>query len=444
MPLPVVILHGWSDTSKSFKSLAEFLTLNGYDTVPVFLGDYVSMEDQVTLKDLGAAMIRAVDDAGLPQKPKSFHVVVHSTGGLVVREYLRQVCAGKPAASPVSNICMLAPANFGSPLAKLGNSLIGRLTKGWNWDYPMQTGEKVLNALELASPYSWELAMADLFDPEFPIFAPKNVRVSVLVGSNAYDSVLRSSLHENGSDGTVRVSTANLNTHHLHLDWTDPDDLKLKRVDRNCPDLALAVFDRDHTTIHEPDPQGGWPETVLRSLNVTPAGYASHVDKCEEITRATFEAGRAGKHPERFHEFQHVVFKVRDQFDAPVLDYMVEFYQSNDRKDVVFQKFHGEIIEKVTTNKNDPSFRSFLFDTTDLVNYLNNVNPDAEIAMSISAAPLSKLVRYDYPKDGNPKAGIVVFSKKVRQFLLPNRPLLIEVILRRETDPKVFQLKKAK
>ena len=134
----------------------------------------------------------------------------------------------------------------------MGKSVLGRLTKGWGWDHLGQTGQQILNALELASPYSWALAESDLFDPNFRIFDPGNVLLTVMVGTAAYDNALRATLHEDGTDGTVRVSTANLKAHLLKLSFEDPAQPKLTVVPRNCPPLAFAVFNRDHTAIHDP------------------------------------------------------------------------------------------------------------------------------------------------------------------------------------------------
>src|SRR5262249_54716048 len=159
-----------------------------------------------TLFDLGAAFQRALSRNGIPTQRHSFDLVVHSTGALVAREYLRQVCvdpsAGRrdPSRSPVLHLCMLAPANFGSPLSTLGKSKLGRLFKGWDWNHLFETGQGVLDALELASPYSYQLALDDLFDPSFRIFAPENTFTTVIVGTIPYPDALRSSRHENGSD----------------------------------------------------------------------------------------------------------------------------------------------------------------------------------------------------------------------------------------------------
>ena len=54
----------------------------------------------------------------------------------------------------------LAPATFGSPQAKKGRSWLGALVKG-NHDLGpdfLNAGDMVLDGLELASKYTWELA----------------------------------------------------------------------------------------------------------------------------------------------------------------------------------------------------------------------------------------------------------------------------------------------
>src|SRR5437867_830997 len=92
--LPVIILHGWSDSSDSFRSLAGWLEQNGFNVIDIYLGDYLSMNDEITLTDLGVAFERALAEKNIAQNRFSFDVIVHSTGGLVIREYLRQFCGG--------------------------------------------------------------------------------------------------------------------------------------------------------------------------------------------------------------------------------------------------------------------------------------------------------------------------------------------------------------
>jgi pimeloyl-ACP methyl ester carboxylesterase len=435
-PNPVVVLHGWSDNSSSFKPLAAWLRTQGFPVTPIFLGDYLSMNDEITLKDLGYAFIRALNDKKVPQTPHAFDVIVHSTGGLVIREYLRQVCEGTPETTPVQNLLMFSPANFGSPLAALGKSVLGRLINGWDWNHFGQTGEAILNGLELASPYSWDLAMSDLLSPTNVIYDPKNTLVTVFGGTAAY-SGFRSALHENGSDGTVRVSTATLNTALLRLDCSNPDPINSLLVEKVTPPIAFAVFDRDHGAIHDPaDPRqtAQWTQLVLNALTIGPDGYADHVALCDKVAQDTFANGIANSpHPERYNQYQTLVVRVHDQFGDPVPDYMLEFYQdAGDDADNVFSAIHGDILEKVTTDSVDASYRSFLFNITSLRAYLAQ-NPNAAIEMSVSAASVSERITYR-----NPESGVPIFTGAAQNLIRPNTPLLVDIVLYRDPSLAVF------
>ena len=60
MSRQVAILHGWSDNSKSFVPLSEFLKKHGYQAVPIFLGDYISLRDDVNIDDVAKRMEEVV------------------------------------------------------------------------------------------------------------------------------------------------------------------------------------------------------------------------------------------------------------------------------------------------------------------------------------------------------------------------------------------------
>ena len=66
MRTPVVILHGYSDNSSSFQPLAQFLKAQGFTVVPIYLGNYVTLEDTITIPDLAKALEAAVRREALP------------------------------------------------------------------------------------------------------------------------------------------------------------------------------------------------------------------------------------------------------------------------------------------------------------------------------------------------------------------------------------------
>ncbi|MBY0308669.1 MAG: alpha/beta fold hydrolase, partial [Phycisphaerales bacterium] len=244
MPNPLVFLHGYSDTSRSFERLAGALAPQlGVQPDLISLGDYITLNDYVAYPDLLAALDKAWTQRNLPRDPFSVDMVVHSTGALVARQWLHWLTHAKdtpgdrgdaPEPCPVKHLCMLAPANFGSPLAHKGLSFIGRVIKGSqpNADGPLQSGRAILKGLELASPFTWNLAHRDRLVPETDqLYKPGACLCTVLVGNKGYDG-LAAMANEDGGDGTVRVSTANMNCAALTIDFTaDPQrpvhDLRL-------------------------------------------------------------------------------------------------------------------------------------------------------------------------------------------------------------------------
>lgn len=70
MPRSIVIVHGWSDDSKSFRRLAEQLEAwFGSAPTQIRLADWISLQDDVTYADLAAALDRAWTAQGLSRAP---------------------------------------------------------------------------------------------------------------------------------------------------------------------------------------------------------------------------------------------------------------------------------------------------------------------------------------------------------------------------------------
>jgi hypothetical protein len=438
-PNLVVILHGWNDTSASFQPLAAWLQGQGFRIIPIYLADYLTLHDEITIHDLGSAFSNALSANHIPKAPHAFDCIVHSTGGLVVREYLRQVCEGNPQDTPIQNLLMYSPANFGSPLAAMGKSVLGRMLDGWHPDALLQTGTAILNALELASPYSWDLGIADRLSPSTnDIFAPQNTLVTIVTGTAAYP-LPASLLHENGSDGTVRVSTASLNVAMVKIDCNNIDPAAIPSVEFPGSRIALAVLNRDHSDTHNPSDKlpdfDDWKRLTLAALTGNPSEYQALSKTCSEVAAATFAQGLTSNTPLRYHQYQSIVVFVHDQFGNGIPDYVVEFYQENgDDQDHVFTTIHGDILVKVTTNSTDASYRSFLIDF-DALNGFLAANPTAQIEFSVSAAPVSSNITYN-----NPSRGIPIFTGAGAALLLPNSPLLIDVTLYRVSSSDVFEL----
>ena len=311
MPRQVVILHGWSDNSESFKPLARFLKRNGFEPHPIYLGDYVSLRNDVRIDDVAKRMQEVVLEAqsrtGRNKLSAKFDMIVHSTGGLVARHWISSFYQSRPC--PVQNLLMLAPANFGSALAHLGRSMLGRVAKGWNTGF--ETGDEMLYALELGSPFQWQLAQDDLFVPEgeSPRSAPAlygadKVRPFVLIGTYPYQEFVARITNENGSDGTVRVAAGNLNCQGMTVDFSgganalhNPDvRFWQKRGGANVRFPLAVLPDRTHGTIvqpadtggsRDPDLQGQLGRLVLQALRTTAGTYARVADNWRDVSMAT-------------------------------------------------------------------------------------------------------------------------------------------------------------
>jgi len=108
------------------------------------------LNNEVTVKDLAEAFDRALATQGGLDPEEPFDAMVHSTGMLVVRSWL---AADPLRAKRLKRLIALAPATFGSPLAKQGRSWLGSVFKGNKQLGPdfLEAGDRIL---ELASSFT--------------------------------------------------------------------------------------------------------------------------------------------------------------------------------------------------------------------------------------------------------------------------------------------------
>lgn len=465
----IAVLHGWSDKGDSFKPLRQFLAANGFATEDVFLGNYISLDDDVRVEDVAKRMdvvIRALITAGKLTTP--FDLVVHSTGALVARQWLldRRRAGQAPL---VRRLVMLAPANFGSKLAAIGKSMIGRLTKGLS--NRLETGEEMLKALELASPYQWNLAREDLLappgsaDPSGP-FGPGGVMPFVIVGTRAYDSGPQQIVNEDGSDGTVRVPAADLNAVGLTIDFSQNSSAPTltpwpSRLAARAP---LAVLpERDHSEITHPEQDGQarppyaarLGQLVLQALRCeTPDEYAAIAAQWQAISDDTADLALNPQRidavfgdldrpsPKHFHRYLQLVVMVRDDYGNLVGDYFLEFGEPSAKNRKGMVTFHRDVLAGVHNNSSHSAYRCLYIDHTDLLEVF--YDKADELAVSISAAPVGRNIKYFDSKADSAKGQIKLHAKdvddraKIQARLFRNQTHLIEVIIPRRPIDKVF------
>jgi hypothetical protein len=468
MPAEVAIIHGWSDTSKSFHDLRDFLSRNGYAVRQIWLGDYVSMDDDVRVPDVAKRMqsvigeLIAQGDLTVP-----FDLIVHSTGGLVAREWVATFYPDG-AGCPAKRIIMLAPANFGSRLAALGKSMIGRIAKGWNnW---FQTGQEMLRGLELASPYQWRLATRDLVDPGGAggpgPYGEGKIWPFVIAGTAGYSGGLREIVNEPGSDGTVRPAAANLNAVGMTIDFST--DARVPAISQwgsrvAARRLPMAVLpDRDHGSIVRPDhSSSAEPEVqrrlgrlILQALACDSDGrYGEIAEEWYRLSEDTHERRKllpegSGERGD-LHQYMQFVVRARDDHGQPVDDYFLEFFSPRMKGDKDVLYFHKNVLEHVHTNSVSPSLRCLFVDRTDLVENFYRLarTPDRQtLALSVSAAQLGRNVRYFDKTHEGARGQVVIHALEaaarddLEARVRRNSTHLIDMILPRQPVDKVFKL----
>jgi len=117
----VILLHGMARTERSMRPIEKRLTENGFVVINT---GYPSTT--VTVEAIAEKYLGAMVDQCRKKNASKIHIVTHSLGGIVVRQYLQAHTLPKG-----SRIVMIAPPNKGSELAdKLGSFSIYKWLNG--------------------------------------------------------------------------------------------------------------------------------------------------------------------------------------------------------------------------------------------------------------------------------------------------------------------------
>lgn len=345
---PVVLVHGYSDRGESFAPWRDALLAAGRTAAEISTCSYQTLTNELTIKDVAEGFDRALQErAGLGAR-EPFDAIVHSTGMLVLRSWLTSYPERRDR---LRHLVGLAPATFGSPIAHKGRSWLGALFKGSRTLGPdfLEAGDRILDALELGSRFTWELAHLDLLG-ETPVYGPTRSTpyAFVLIGAEGYGG-LRRVVSEKGSDGVVRWAGCSLNTRKIVI------DLSHRPVQGNRAAVApwsnvdvpmIPLAGLHHGTILSA-PTAEAVDLVLAALAVDgPAEFEGWVRRAEEQTRATRE---------RMTAWQQFVIRCVDERGDAVPDYFVELLSAEGDRLVPFDL-------DVHTYSDDPSLRCFHVD----------------------------------------------------------------------------------
>ena len=396
MPRPLVLIHGYSAEGTAFNPLRDALRKKGVDATDINVCTYVSLNNEVTIKDIAEGLDRAFrQHKVLGNENQEFDAVVHSTGMLVLRAWLTNYGAAVGANKRLARLKHLigvAPATWGSPQAHKGRTWLGALVKGNRQPGPdfLNAGDLVLEGLELGSAFTWELAHMDLLGPA-PYYdtSPDTPFVTVFIGNHPYDG-LSSVANDPGTDGTVRWAGCGLNTRKVTIDLTrTPIGADGKPVDRvsispwalNRLDVPMIpVEGRNHATLIA-DPDEGMVDLMTDFLKLGDPGAETHdawLQRAKQYGAGALQkmlinpgSGAGGLEGEAKKFFEHLLGETSDepmdgwqQFVVHAVDergdgindYMIEVLAQ--QEDGTLKKF-PEMYTDVHAYGPDPSFRCF-------------------------------------------------------------------------------------
>jgi len=334
--MKLVFVHGWSVTStETYGELPEVLKREApqelnIEIENIYLGEYISFHDEVTLEDIARAFERARKEKFGDEK---FVCITHSTGGPVVRLWIDLFFVNSLEASPISHLIMLAPANHGSSLAILGK---GKLSRIKAWVQGMEPGDGVLQWLQLGSNEQWQLNLSWLnYEFNENTFFPF-VLSGEKIDNHFYD-FLNSYLVEKGSDGVVRLTGANLNYQTIKLiqdcSATEMDAIvdgtSIKAfpllLDEHIKNSKECAFEVIQNASHAGDTYGIMA-SVKKKRKVKPVVSsileALHVNTTQEYISITSSMREKTKIAQvKKHKYIMFVFHIKDNYGNNIHDY---------------------------------------------------------------------------------------------------------------------------
>jgi hypothetical protein len=432
---PVVLVHGYSDQGRSFESWRGALTQAGRDIRLVQVGTYVSLSNEITIKDIAEGFDRALSDCAGLSRGEEFDAIVHSTGMLVVREWLS--CANGTVDKPdlathrqrrLKRLIGLAPATWGSPIAHKGRSWLGAIFKGNTTFGPdfMEAGDQVLAALELGSSYTWALAERDFLGTEAVYSKGASTPYPfIFVGLSDY-GWLKRVVTEPGTDGTVRWAGVGFNSRKVSIDLT-VDGTRRNRVRlepwKNVTVPLIFLEGLNHGSILS-DPNDLLQQMVLEALDVS-SGTAYSEWTAKHTPRSDAALKKQGA-----VRYQQFIVRAVDERGDGIDDFFIEIGT------VPFDL-------DVHAYRDDRSYRCFHVDLDQLT-----VKPDA-LAIRVIAESGTELVAYQgydssggtliRPHEEGKWDAIIEFDRAVNkkgfEFFFPFTTTLVELRMNREPMP---------
>lgn len=479
---PVLLVHGYSSEGRDqsvediYGTLPADLrrALGSANVHSLNLSRWISLSDGVRIDDVSFAMDRALRSGFSQLLKDGFHVVIHSTGALVVRNWIKN---HSPKPSPIHNVVHLAGANFGSGLAHIGQ---GRLSR-WGRLILQHTGrgKHVLTELELGAWKTLDLQTFFLA-PGNSLYHDYEIQDFCIIGSHIENPLRRLPIRyikEDSSDNTVRTCACNLNFSYYtisarddaltlplskleHLvdqrldnETIDDNNYRLEQVTPALPAPAVP-FTIPYKTSHFGDDVGivsgkknreGILPLITRALNTphvledyqaTANAYSNHLQKTfARVGQLKFSDSGWNRHS-GYEGHSQLILRIRDQYGAGLNDYDVTFRSVNAGSKT---KLETLIEDRHANRENDGTitfyFRTQTFDAgaSTWRNLMDNIAP---MHLEITGTEINSREISFIPLN------VRLSAQEMRQLLTPFQTTVIDVQMIRLPTRNVFRIKK--
>lgn len=485
--LPILLIHGYSSEGKNtaakkiYGKLPSLLkqAFGPGQVKELNLSRWISLSDGVALDDVSFAMDRALKKEYPHLLESGFHVVIHSTGALVVRNWIKR---HSPKPCPIQNLVHLAGANMGSGLATIGKGQLARwgrfIFAGTN------AGTRVLRELEFGNWKTLDIHLHFLQSGN-DMYRDYQVQEFCLNGSQVFSGMLKEVLNiipiryvkEDSSDNTVRTASCNLNLNYVPVTPNAKTrKLSARRllqlihqreknhlIKQHCYDYSLdylssqrqsvpfgVLFETAHFggDIGIVDGKENRKEVIphIKTALETPydtKAYEKVANKFSAITQKTMS--RAGKLKATIAEWDRqsqyeghcqLIFRLRDQCGMNVNDYDITFRSTPANKN---QPALEKMIEDRHINSRHSGTSTYYLRTTEFKDgqwhdLLENVAP---LELEITAyEPLCNTIAYV-------PLSITLDGDQLRTLLRTFCTTIIDINLMRLPTEEVFKIEGA-
>jgi hypothetical protein len=488
---PILLIHGYSAESPEpdtasinaiYGDLADYLkTAFGADVISINISRYISLNDAVSIFDIARALDRALKQDHPALLQTGFHVIIHSTGALVIRYWLKLF---SPKPSPIANLIHLAGANLGSGWAIIGRGQLARWGR-FVLQNGAQRGLKVLQALELGSSETIDMHLHFL-RPGNRMLEDYQIQEYIIIGTQAdvgWFTIPIRYAKEDGSDGTVRVSASNLNFNYMRLvprpeaftlGWSEvqtaiantnttqpiPAYYQIDETSRPILDRREIPFAIPCNCAHTGDSSGivsgTLPKTQVHGLIVSalsvpersPDAWSALVDSFHQATASTYNTARAARpqisnflvdHRNQYDAHAQVIIRIQDQdgHPVPIDSGDIFFVSEQQRKDTIpiQSLIEDTVVSNVSPNCICFYLRINRFDPSanDWVYRLGNVQ---DFALEITA--IEPATPNHDPSVAYVPLRLPLSADKLAQWVQAHRSTIIDVTLVRLPAPQNY------